>query len=104
MHKLDPDPARQVLAPLAHWRHDDARGAITRSFSFDSFTQAFAFMTEVALTAEKINHHPEWCNAYNRVEITLTTHDAAGLSQRDITLAQCADTVYARFLPTHSGG
>ena len=97
MDRLEPELARQLLASLSHWRHDEARGAITRGFSFADFPQAFAFMTEVALTAEKINHHPEWFNVYNRVDITLTTHDAGGLSQRDIDLARCADKAFEHY-------
>ena len=97
MPKLVPELARELLAPLKHWRHDERRGAITREFIFADFAQAFAFMTQVALMAEKTNHHPEWFNVYNRVDITLTTHDAGGLSQRDIDLARYADAAFERF-------
>jgi 4a-hydroxytetrahydrobiopterin dehydratase len=97
IQRLDPARARVLLAPLTHWRHDESRGAITREFTFADFTQAFAFMTQVALVAEKNNHHPEWFNVFNRVEITLTTHDAGGLSQRDIDLARYADEAFERF-------
>lgn len=90
---------RITLAPPAHWHHDEGRGAISRQFVLADFTQAFAFMTEVALVAEKRNHHPEWFNVYNRVDITLTTHDAGGLSQRDIDLAKAADAAFERFAP-----
>jgi 4a-hydroxytetrahydrobiopterin dehydratase len=102
MQRLEPGLARKLLAPLTHWRLDERRCAITREFSFADFTQAFAFMTQVALVAEKNNHHPEWFNVYNRVDITLTTHDAGGLSQRDIDLARCADEAFERFVaPRH---
>ncbi len=97
MQRLEPAIARELLAPLTHWRHDEQRGAITREFGFADFVEAFAFMTQVALVAEKCNHHPEWFNLYNRVDITLTTHDAGGLSQRDIDLARYADAVFERF-------
>lgn len=97
MHRLEPEPARALLATLRHWRHDERRGAITREFIFTDFAQAFAFMTQVALVAEKSNHHPEWFNVFNRVDITLTTHDAGGLSQRDIDLARYADEAFERF-------
>jgi len=97
MTRLPPELARKLLAPLAQWRHDERRGAIHREFVFTDFTQAFAFMTQLALIAEKSNHHPEWCNVYNRVDITLTTHDVGGLSQRDIDLARCADAAFERF-------
>ena len=94
MKRLAPEHARELLAPLVQWHHDERRGAITRAFIFTDFTQAFAFMTQLALMAEKSNHHPEWCNVYNRVDITLTTHDVGGLSQRDIDFARCADAAF----------
>ena len=97
MMRLDPDLARELLEPLEQWHHDERRGAITREFVFADFTQAFAFMTQLALMAEKSDHHPEWSNVYNRVDITLTTHDVGGLSHRDIDLARCADAAFERF-------
>ncbi len=93
---LEPGQARDALAELAQWRLDESRGAISRSFRFADFVDAFAFMTEVALVAERSNHHPEWFNVYDRVDITLTTHDAGGLSQRDIDLARFADRAFER--------
>ena len=95
--KLDARQAAEQLALLPHWQHDTERGAISRSYRFTDFVQAFAFMTQVALVAERCNHHPEWSNVYNRVDIVLTTHDLGGLSQRDIDLARCADEASARF-------
>jgi 4a-hydroxytetrahydrobiopterin dehydratase len=97
MNKLDKPQALPLLAALPQWQYDEARGAITREFRFADFVQAFAFMTQIALAAEQRNHHPEWSNVYNRVRITLTTHDAGGLTQRDIDLAGVADQAYARF-------
>lgn len=96
MQKLDPKQATKALAALSQWRHDKQRDAITRKFVFKDFRQAFAFMTQVALHAEKHGHHPEWSNVYNRVEMTLTTHDAGGLTQRDIDLAQFSDEAFGR--------
>ncbi len=80
-----------ALAELSDWTYDSERDAIDRKFKFSDFTEAFAFMTRVALHAEKADHHPEWFNVYNNVEITLTTHDAGengGLSERDVDLAR----------------
>ena len=80
-----------ALAELAGWRLDTERDAIARSFRFADFNAAFGFMTRVALAAEKADHHPEWSNVWNRVDILLTTHDAGGLTRRDIDLAKKID-------------
>jgi 4a-hydroxytetrahydrobiopterin dehydratase len=80
-----------ALAEVPHWAEVEGRDAITRSFRFTSFNEAFAFMTRVALKAEFMNHHPEWLNVYNRVDVTLATHDAGGLTALDIELARFAD-------------
>ena len=82
-----------ALDGLPDWDFDEGRDAIRRSFKFADFSEAFAFMTRVALLAEKRNHHPEWSNVWNRVDILLTTHDAGGLSTRDIALAQAIDAL-----------
>ena len=95
--KLSPQAAAESLTTLTHWKHDDQRDTINREFVFADFAQAFAFMTQIAIQAEKRNHHPEWFNVYNRVSITLTTHDVNGLSQRDIDLARYADAAFANF-------
>lgn len=90
--KLDAPDLQTLAAALPQWRHDAARGGtITRTFVFRDFVQAFGFMTQLALEAEKRNHHPEWSNVYNRVEIVLSTHDAGGLSEKDIALAKVID-------------
>lgn len=92
--------ARRVAALptlVPGWQHDGVRDAITREFVFADFTQAFAFMTQVALAAEKRDHHPEWSNVYNKVSVTLTTHDAGGLTEKDIALAQAMNTMFARY-------
>ena len=85
----------EALAGLAAtgWRHDDGRDAITRSFRFRDFSQAWGFMCRAALAAEKLDHHPEWRNVYRDVEVTLTTHDAGGLTELDIRLARAMDAL-----------
>ncbi|MCU6454412.1 4a-hydroxytetrahydrobiopterin dehydratase [Sphingomonas sp. A2-49] len=82
-----------ALDGLPEWDYDESRDAITRSLVFADFVEAFGFMTQVALMAEKANHHPEWRNVYNRVEILLTTHDAGGLSGRDVDMAEAIDAI-----------
>lgn len=88
------DTARQtVLEPLfsSGWEMVEGRDAIHKSFEFGDFTEAFAWMTRAAMFAEKWNHHPEWFNVYNKVEVTLSTHDVGGLSQLDVKLARKMD-------------
>ncbi|MEJ5978702.1 4a-hydroxytetrahydrobiopterin dehydratase [Novosphingobium sp. PS1R-30] len=80
-----------ALAELTGWALRDDGLAIVRTFKFADFAEAFGFMTRAAIEAEKADHHPEWFNVYNRVEITLTTHDAGGLSVRDVSLARLID-------------
>jgi 4a-hydroxytetrahydrobiopterin dehydratase len=82
----------QALAGLDGWRDADGRDAITRTFRFADFNTAFAFMTRAALMAEKMDHHPEWFNVYNRVEVTLATHDAGGVTELDVKLAAFMDS------------
>lgn len=84
---------RSALDPLLAngWALEDGRDAITKTFKFKDFTQAFAWMTRMALVAEKMDHHPEWFNVYSTVTVTLTTHDADGLSDLDVTLASKMD-------------
>ena len=76
-----------ALAKLVGWNEVDGRDAITRKFTFKDFNEAFGFMARAALIAEKLDHHPEWFNVYNRVEVTLATHDAGGVTERDVKLA-----------------
>lgn len=83
----------EALDGLPDWDYDEGRDAITRSVVFADFIEAFGFMTQVALIAERANHHPEWKNVWNRVEILLTTHDAGGLSPRDIEMAEAIDAI-----------
>jgi 4a-hydroxytetrahydrobiopterin dehydratase len=86
------DAERTALHDSApHWALHATRDAMTRSFKFKDFSAAWAFMSRVALLAERQDHHPEWSNVYNKVDITLTTHDAGGLSARDIRMAKAID-------------
>ena len=91
IQKIDPQILTQALESLKNWNKVDDRDAIHKSFKFKNFNEAWGFMNRVALLAEKMDHHPEWSNVYNKVEITLTTHDANGVSQRDIDMAQEID-------------
>jgi len=91
MPKLDANARAAALKELPEWREVDGREAIARTFRLKDFNQAFAFMTRVALLAEKMNHHPEWFNVYNRVEVTLATHDAGGVTEKDIAMAKAMD-------------
>ena len=86
---------RNSLAPLhaSGWKDEGGRDAITKTFKFSNFNEAFGFMTRVALFAEKWGHHPEWSNVYSRVTITLTTHDAGGLTELDVKLATKIETL-----------
>lgn len=97
MTPLDTESLKQHLVGLPGWAHQAERRAITRSFRFANFAEAFGFMAQMAAVSERLDHHPEWFNVYNRVDITLTTHDADGLSERDITWAKAADGAYGRF-------
>jgi len=86
--KLEPEALAAARDKLAGWTFDEAAGQIRRSFSFKTFSEAFAFMTRVALLAEKADHHPDWSNSYNKVDIALSTHDAGGLTEKDVALAE----------------
>ena len=90
--RLTPAETEAALVAQPHWTLSDDGLAINRTLRFADFAEAFAFMTRVAILAEKADHHPEWFNVYNRVEIRLTTHDAGGLSTRDVALASAIDT------------
>ena len=91
--KLTGKARSDALAALANWSEVPGRDAIRRDLKFADFNQAWAFMTRVALAAEKADHHPEWSNVYNNVSIVLSTHDAGGLSEKDIALARFIDSV-----------
>jgi 4a-hydroxytetrahydrobiopterin dehydratase len=90
---LSGEARAEALARLSDWRVLEDRDAITKSFKFGDFNAAFGFMARVALIAERMNHHPEWSNVWNRVEITLATHDVGGLTQRDINLATAIERI-----------
>lgn len=85
--KLDPAARSNALATLAGWSDVEGRDALTKTFQFADFNQAFGFMTRVALLAEKMDHHPEWFNVHNRVEVTMATHDADGVTELDVRMA-----------------
>jgi 4a-hydroxytetrahydrobiopterin dehydratase len=93
IRKLTPQERTTELAELQGWQMVAGRDALHKSYLFTDFNEAWGFMARVALLAETQNHHPEWFNVYNRVDITLTTHDAGGLSQRDLVLAQAIDAL-----------
>jgi len=98
MNKLAPTDWPALAPTLPLWTYQPERGGlIRRDFQFDDFVQAFGFMAQLALVAERLNHHPEWSNVYNQVSITLTTHDVQGLSSRDIELARVADSLADKF-------
>ena len=90
-HKLSAKARKAALAGLSGWSEAKGRDAIMKKFVFADFNAAFGFMTRAALVAEKLDHHPEWFNVYKTVEVTLSTHDAGGLTDRDIKLAEAMD-------------
>lgn len=88
------DQARATaLADLKGWAEVEGRDAIRKEIAFEDFNHAFGFMARVALMAERMNHHPEWTNVYNKVTVTLSTHDIGGLSAKDVTLARFIDSI-----------
>jgi 4a-hydroxytetrahydrobiopterin dehydratase len=91
MQTIDAPTRAQLAARLPGWTMVTGRDALKKTFKFKDFSEAFGFMTRAALMAEKLDHHPEWSNVWNRVEVTLTTHDAGGLTERDLMLAQAMD-------------
>ena len=96
VEKLSGAARRTALAKIKGWKKVRGRDAISKGYRFKDFNEAFAFMNRVALMAEKMDHHPEWFNVYNRVDITLSTHDAGGLSERDVALARFIDSIAGR--------
>lgn len=93
VEKLSDNGRKAALDALSGWTHDPERDAISRRFQFADFSEAFAFMTRTALLAEKMDHHPEWFNVYNKVDVTLATHDASGVTEKDVALATFMDGI-----------
>ena len=93
VEKLDDGERRAAIDGLSGWADVKGRDAIHKTFTFKNFSEAFGFMTRAALVAEKMDHHPEWFNVWNRVDVTLSTHDAGGLTARDIKLAAAMDQI-----------
>jgi 4a-hydroxytetrahydrobiopterin dehydratase len=91
MAKLQGEARKQALAQIKEWREVPGRDAIARKFVFKNFNQAFGFMARVALTAEKMDHHADWSNVYKTVDVTLSTHDSGGVTEKDIALAKAMD-------------
>jgi 4a-hydroxytetrahydrobiopterin dehydratase len=91
MKKLDDQARAAALKELADWRDVPGRDVIARKFEFKDFNEAFSFMSRVAMLAEKMDHHPEWMNVYKTVDVRLTTHDAGGLTEKDIVMAKAMD-------------
>ena len=105
VRKLDDAERAALLARFPEWTHEPSRDAITRQFKFADFAAAFGFMASVAIIAEKMDHHPEWSNVYNVVDITLTTHASDGLTELDLRLARIIDRLAeaAEVQTDHSG-
>ena len=91
--KLDAAARATMAAQLPGWRLVDGRDAIQKTFKFKDFSEAFGFMSRAALVAEKMDHHPEWVNVWNRVDVTLSTHSAGGLTELDLKLAEAMDRI-----------
>jgi 4a-hydroxytetrahydrobiopterin dehydratase len=91
--KLDSAARKSALGKLNGWSDVSGRDAITKKFTFKNFNEAFGFMSRVALVAEKMDHHPEWSNVYKTVDVTLSTHDAGGLTELDVKLAEAMDKI-----------
>ncbi len=94
MTPIDPTILSTRMEALPGWKLDEEQRAISRTFRFSDFAQAFGFMSQMAIVSEKMDHHPEWFNVYNRVEVRLTTHDANGLTTRDMDWATRADSAF----------
>jgi 4a-hydroxytetrahydrobiopterin dehydratase len=98
MKKLESAERKKVLGHLRDWREAPGRDAIRKKFVFKDFNHAFAFMVRVALLAEKMDHHPEWFNVYKTVDVTLATHDAGGVSEKDVAMAKAMEEYAAALM------
>lgn len=96
VEKLNQAARDELFARYPEWKHDQKRDALERKLLFADFAEAFGFMSRVAIIAEKMDHHPEWFNVYNRVEIVLTTHDCNGLSERDAALITVIEDILSK--------
>ncbi len=94
--KLEASARAAALKELPLWHEVQGRDAITRKFEFKNFNEAFGFMTRAALLADKMDHHPEWFNVYNKVEVTLATHDAGGVTENDVKMAKAMDAYVSK--------
>lgn len=99
--KLEARDVSERLQAMDGWVLSDDGASIWKAFRFKSFVEAFGFMSECALAAEKLDHHPEWFNVYNKVDVTLTTHDSSGLTELDFKLAARMDRAAAGRMPDH---
>lgn len=95
--KLSADARTAALAELTGWKEVEGRDAITKVFEFRDFSQAFAFMARIALVAEQMDHHPEWFNVYNKVDVLMATHDASGVTELDVKMARTMNAYAAEF-------
>jgi 4a-hydroxytetrahydrobiopterin dehydratase len=98
MKKLEGAERKKALAALSGWREAPGREAIQKKFVFKDFNDAFAFMVRVALLAEKMDHHPEWFNVYKTVDVTLATHDAGGVTEKDVAMAKAMEEYAAALM------
>ena len=96
MKKLDTKSRTTAVKKLKGWKEVKGGKAIAKSFKFENFNEAFGFMTRVALLADKMDHHPEWFNVYNKLDVTLSTHDAGGVTQNDIDMAKAMESYVAK--------
>ena len=94
MEKFTQAESEKALTTIEDWKRVEGREALSRKFIFKDFQDAFAWMTKMAMVAEKMDHHPEWLNIWNSVDVTLSTHDAQGITQKDIDLAQAMDIAF----------